>query len=108
MLLLAISFVLSRRWGCLGTALEQFAKRNSCRGGGVHALDLRLGLALFRFRSGGRRFELVIEGFNLLESHVGLRDTALLMVDGSRQVSVDPITSDVDVPVTVTLVLGGS
>ena len=92
-------FDLAQRWGCLAIALERFAKRNGCRGGGVHALDLRLGLSIFRLS--GRRVELVIEGFNLLESHVGLRDTALLMVDGSRQVSVDPITSDVDVPVTV-------
>ena len=90
---------LARRWDCLATALERFAKRNSCRGGGVHALDVRLGLALFR--SGGRRVELVVEGFNLLESREGLRDTALLLVDGSRQVSIDPITGDVDVPVTV-------
>ena len=86
-------------WDCLATALERFAKRNSCRGEGVHALDLRLSLALFP--SSGRRLELVVEGFNLLESEVGLRDTALLLVDGSRQLSIDPTTGDVDVPVTV-------
>ena len=90
---------LARRWDCLARALEQFARRNGCRGGGVHALDIRLGITLFG--SGGRRVELVVEGFNLLESHVGLRDTALLFVDGSRQVSVDAGTGDVDVPVTV-------
>ena len=45
--------------------------------------------------------ELVVEGFNLLESRVGVRDTALLLVDGSRQVTVDPMTGDVDVPLTV-------
>ena len=45
--------------------------------------------------------ELVVEGFNLVESRVGVRDTALLLVDGSRQLSIDPITGDVDVPVTV-------
>ena len=90
---------LARRWSCLATALERFAKRNSCRRGDVHALDVRLGLALFR--SGGRRVELVVEGFNLVESREGLRDTALLLVDGSRQVSIDPPTGDVDVPVTV-------
>ena len=65
----------------------------------MHALDVRLGLALFR--SGGRRLELVVEGFNLLESDVGLRDTALLLVVGSRQLSIDPTTGDLDVPVTV-------
>ena len=90
---------LARRWSCLATALERFAKRNRCRGGGVHALDLRLSFALFRSR--GRRVELVVEGFNLVESRVGVRDTALLLVDGSRQLSIDPITGDVDVPVTV-------
>ena len=89
----------ARNWGCIATALERLAKRNSCRGQGVHALDALLGLALFR--SSGRRLELVVEGFNLLESVVGLRDTALLLVDGSRQVSVDPSTGDVDVPVKV-------
>ena len=86
-------------WDCLATALGRFAKRNSCRGGGVHALDVRLSLALVR--SSGIRLELVVEGFNLLESEVGLRDTALLLVDGSRQLSIDPTTGDVDVPVTV-------
>ncbi len=45
--------------------------------------------------------ELVVDGFNLLESYEGPRDTALLLVDGSRQVMVDPITGDLDVPVTV-------
>ena len=91
--------VLDLDWRCLKRALERFVERNSCRGQGVHALDVRLGLTLFRFR--GRRLELVVEGFNLLESAVGLRDTALLLVDGSRQVSVDPSTGEVDVPVTV-------
>ena len=90
---------LARRWDCLATALERFVKRNGCRGGGVHALDVRLGLALFR--SGGRRLELVVEGFNLLESKIGRRDTALLLVDGSRQMTRDPATGNVDVPVTV-------
>ena len=90
---------LARKWDCLATALGRFAKRNSCRGQGVHSLDIRLALALYR--SNGRRLELVVEGFNLLESEVGLRDTALLLVDGSRQVSVDPTTGDVNVPLTV-------
>ena len=72
----------------------------------MHALDLRLSFALFRSR--GRRVELVVEGFNLVESRVGVRDTALLLVDGSRQLSIDPITGDVDVPVTVNPVLAGN
>ena len=70
----------------------------------MHALDVRLGLALFQSR--GRRLELVVEGFNLLESHVGLRDTALLLVDGSRQLSIDPTTGDLDVPITVNPLFG--
>ena len=86
-------------WNCLDTAVGRFAKRNSCRGKGVHALDFRLSIDFFP--SSGRRLELVVEGFNLLESEVGLRDTALLLVDGSRQLSIDPATGDVDVPVTV-------
>jgi len=90
---------LARDWDCLDTAVGRFAKRNSCRGKGVHALDVRLSFDLFP--SAGRRLELVIEGFNLLESEVGLRDTALLLVDGYRQLSIDPTTGDVDVPVTV-------
>ena len=90
---------LARRWDCLASALERFAKRNRCRAAGVHALDLRLSFAFFR--SSGHRVELVVEGFNLLDSFEGLRDTALLLVDGSGQVSVDPVTGDVDVPVTV-------
>ena len=65
----------------------------------MHALDVRLSLFLLGFRGGP--LELVVEGFNLLESKVGLRDTALLLVDGSRQLSIDPTTGDVNVPVTV-------
>jgi hypothetical protein len=90
---------LGRKWGCLKRSLERFAKRNGCRGGGVHALDVRLGLALFGSR--GRQWELVVDGFNLLESYEGPRDTALLLVDGSRQVTMDPITGDLHVPITV-------
>jgi hypothetical protein len=52
-------------------------------------------------RGGGRQVELVVEGFNLLDSDVGELDTALLLIDGSRQLSVDPNTGDVDVPVTI-------
>lgn len=87
---------LARSWDCLATALGRFAKRNSCRGKGLHSLDVRLAFALYR--ANGRRVEVVVEGFNLLESKLGLRDTALMLVDGSRQVSVDPTTGDVDVP----------
>lgn len=86
-------------WDCLDAAVGRFAKRNGCRGKGVHALDVRLSLGFSP--SSGSRLELVVEGFNLLESEVGLRDTALLLVDGSRQLSIDPTTGDVDVPVTV-------
>jgi hypothetical protein len=89
---------LAQNWDCLSN-VGGFATRNSCRGKGVHALDVRLSLALFRSR--GARLELFVEGFNLLESADGLRDTALLLVDGTRQMSMDPNTGDLDVPVTV-------
>ncbi len=90
---------LARSWKCLGTAVGQFAKRNTCRGGNVHALDVRVDLALIRSR--GRRVSVVVEGFNLLESVVGLRDNALLLIDGSGAVTIDPDTGDLTVPVTV-------
>ena len=90
---------LATRWDCLSTALDQFVKRNSCRPGFVHALDIRLSLTLFG--SGNRQMALVVDGFNLLESYEGSRDTALLLVDGSRMVTVDPATGNLDVPVSV-------
>ncbi|HKJ02527.1 MAG TPA: TonB-dependent receptor [Longimicrobiales bacterium] len=90
---------LAGTWDCLDTALRRFASRNSCRGKGVHALDVRLSVDLLPSRA--RRLELVVEGFNLLETEVGLRDTALLLVDGSRDLTVDPVTGAVDVPVLV-------
>jgi hypothetical protein len=90
---------LARDWDCLDTSLSRFVKRNSCRGEGVHELDVRVALDILPSRS--RRLELVVEGFNLLESEVGLRDTALLLVDGSGALSVDPDTGDVEVPVTI-------
>lgn len=90
---------LTSQWDCLSSAIGRFAERNSCRGDAVHSADVRLALNVFQ--SSNRSVELVFEGLNLIDTQVGLRDTALLLVDPSGTLTVDPSTGSVTVPVTV-------
>jgi len=84
------------QWECLREQVGRFAERNACRMPGVHALDLRLGIGLPRFAGIGA--ELVIDAFNVIESDVGLPDRALYRIDESRELTVDPATGRLVVP----------
>ncbi len=84
----ALSGLLSD-WPCLNDQTGAFAERNSCRAPAHSGVDLRLRARLTRL--GGRRLELTVDVYNLVERVEGLRDTALLLVDpnGSLDVSSD-------------------
>ncbi len=92
-------------WDCLRDQIGRFAERNSCHGPGVHSLDVRLGIGITRV--GRYSAELILDGLNLVEASVGLRDRALYLVDGSRLLSTDPSTGTVTVPLVANPGFGG-
>lgn len=83
------------RHDCLRGQGGGFAERNSCRGPAIHSLDLRLSLGLVRL--GGYPAELVVDGFNLIESDVAEPDRALYLIDAAGAL-VDDGTGRVTVP----------
>lgn len=70
-------------WSCLDAQAGRFAARNACRTAGLHALDVRLGVELFRSA------RLTLEGLNLAGADPGVPDAALYLVDPSRALAVD-------------------
>lgn len=82
------------RWGCLGQAAGAFVTRNACRTPGLHALDLRLELDLFR--AAGYRAALSVDGANLLASEAARVDPALYLVRGALPDPDDPTLTRVD------------
>jgi hypothetical protein len=68
-------------WSCLERG--RFAARNACRAPGLHALDVRLGVDLFRSA------RLTLEGLNLAGADAGIPDAALYLVDPARTLEVD-------------------
>lgn len=84
------------RWDCLRTQVGVFAARNSCREPGSHRLDVRL--AVEPFQLGGTPVHIVLEGLNLAETEVGVRDHALYLVDRTGTVTTNPTTGVVTVP----------
>ena len=83
-------------WDCLATQVGAFAARNSCREPGAHRLDLRLTVTPFRL--GATPVHIVLDGLNLVESDVGLRDHALYLVDRTGTVTTNPGTGVTTVP----------
>lgn len=75
---------LAGRWSCLDEQIGDFAERNSCRGDGLHMLDLRLAVEVFELGDAGAA-ELVLEGLNLLDRERERWDEALLLVDESGE-----------------------
>jgi Carboxypeptidase regulatory-like domain len=65
---------------CLGDQLSKFAKRNSCREDGRHALDLGASVTL-PIRSIGSPVEITFDLINLFASRSGIVDHALVLVD---------------------------
>ncbi len=84
-------------WECLRDQAGGFAERNSCRAAAVHRLDVRFALGLARI--GERTVELIVDGLNLLDPDVGLRDRALYLLDPEGSLEAGP-----DGTVTVPLI----
>ena len=91
-------------WDCLSTQVGAFATRNSCREPGSHRLDLRL--AVTPFSIGSTPVHIILDGLNLVESDVGLRDHALYLVDRTGTVTTNPGTGVTTVPLIVNPAFG--
>ncbi len=70
---------LLQKWDCLADQQDKFAERNSCRGPDAHLLDLRFALGLVEVQ--GLPVEIVLDGLNLLDTDIGVRDHALFLID---------------------------
>jgi hypothetical protein len=81
---------------CSSAVVAGFVARNSCRERSVGSLDFRLGVAM-PFGS-SRRVRLTLDIFNAISSKVGLVDRAALLIDPSRNLSIDPGTGAVSIP----------
>jgi hypothetical protein len=79
---------------CLATQAGEFAERNSCREGRVHALDLRLSLKL-PLKLMGSDLRFMVDAFNVVSSETGVVDRAVYLVDPSQPLSV---TGTVNIP----------
>lgn len=71
---------LASEWGCVADALGGFPERNSCRGDPVHSVNLRLSLGLPEI--GGMSSAIVVDGLNLTDNDMGIRDDNLLVLGG--------------------------
>lgn len=87
---------LAQEWDCLGAAQGAFAERNSCRGDMVHTLDLRFSLGLPPVAGVSSR--IVVDGLNLTDTDMGIRDNNLLLL---RSGSVRQVNGTVTVPYKV-------
>ena len=87
---------LATEWTCLQDQGGRFARRNSCREGNRHSLDVRLQILVGSF--GGREARFTIEGFNLIEAKEALLDDALLLIDPNGSISRSADGSTVTLP----------
>jgi len=78
---------LAADWDCIGDALGEFAERNACRGDPIHTVDLRLSVGLPPI--GGMASAIVVDGLNLTDNDMGIRDDNLLLLGGSTVTNVD-------------------
>ncbi len=83
-------------WECLEEQRGGFAERNSCRAPGVHALDARVEVSVYR--GAAYSASIFADGLNLVSSEAGPRDDALLLVDPTRELQFDPNSFLLDVP----------
>ena len=81
------------QWDCVRSLSNGPVERNSCRGGNVQSVDLRLAYALSR--DGGRSLEVFVDALNLIEPDWGVRDAALYLVDPLAPVTRTGATFDV-------------
>jgi hypothetical protein len=93
---------LADEWDCISDALGSFPDRNACRGDPIHSVNLRLSVGLPPL--GRLQTAFVVDGLNLMDSEMGIRDDNLLLLGG------DSVTRDggiVTVPYTVNPEFGG-
>lgn len=76
------------RHECLRGQVARFARRNSCREPGRHALDLGAAVAL-PVRSLGGHLEATLDVINLVSSRAGVVDRALVLVDPAGTLVTD-------------------
>jgi hypothetical protein len=76
------------RHDCLSGQVDRFARRNSCREPGRHALDLGASVAL-PVRSLGGHLEATLDVINLVSSRAGVVDRALVLVDPAGTLVTD-------------------
>jgi hypothetical protein len=81
---------------CLQSSTGRFAARNSCRAAAVHTIDLSVGADLVR--RGGTSIGLVAELVDMLGAHRRMPDSALYLIDESRQLTRDAAARTVNVP----------
>ncbi len=81
--------------GSCESATDGFAGRNMCRGPAVQSLDIGLTISLGAALRGA---EVSIEGFNVVESSVGVVDDALVLVDPDGAITTSPDGSTVTIP----------
>ncbi len=86
-------------WPCLNGQTAAFAERNSCRGPARTGLDVQVRARLTEV--GGRRLELTVGAYNLVERVDGLRDAALLLVDPNGSIVTSSSGETLTVPLTV-------
>jgi hypothetical protein len=87
---------LAEEWTCISEALGSFPERNSCRADALHTVDLRLSLGLPEFR--GVATAIVVDGLNLTDTDMGIRDDNLLVLGGG---SVSRVGEQLHVPYKV-------
>jgi hypothetical protein len=78
---------LAREWSCLTRDAGGFAVRNGCRADPVHTLNLRLTLGLPSVA--GVSSALVVDGLNLTDTDMGIRDENLLLLGGGTVTKTD-------------------
>jgi hypothetical protein len=71
---------------CLSSQAGSIVARNSCREDPVQSLDLHASVGV---NAGGGRLAFVVDAFNLINSESGLVDRAAVLVDPSRDITVD-------------------
>lgn len=86
-------------WDCIAEFGGSFPDRNSCRGEGIHTLDLRLAVGLLRL-SGGATAELVVDALNITDADTGRPDPGLLTVAEGGSIS-SPVAGEYQVPYAV-------
>jgi len=86
-------------WPCLQDDEGGFAARNACRGPAIRGLDARLAVTLRQNARYSATF--VVDALNLIASEDGVVDRAVYLVDPQTDLSFDPATSTVTVPLTV-------